>query len=76
MGRWGQIFHFLASENVNGDHMDLGVTVLASLGGGHFDDLAWAALDDDVAVLPQGRALHREGCGGTGVGAAEVDFML
>ena len=76
MGGWRQIFQLLAGEDVDGDHVDLGVTVLASLGGGHFDNLAGAALNDDVPVLPQGRALHREGGRGTGVGATEVDFML
>lgn len=76
VGRWRQIFHLLASEDVDGDQVDLGVAVLASLGGGHFDDLAWAALDDDVTVLPQGRALHWEGHGGASIGAVEGDFML
>ena len=31
--------------------MDLGVTVLASLGGGHVDDLAGLAFDHDELVL-------------------------
>jgi hypothetical protein len=61
VGGWAQIFELLAGENINGDKMDLSVTVLSSLGGGHFDDLAWALFDDDEAVLPQGRALHRVG---------------
>jgi hypothetical protein len=76
VSRRRQIFQLLAREDVDGDDVDLGVAMLASLGGGHLDDLAWAVLDDDVAVLPQGRTLHREGGGGTGIGAAEVDFML
>ena len=76
MGGGRQIFQLLAGEDVDGDDVDLGVAVLARLGGGHLDDLARAVLDDDVPVLPQGRALHREGGGGTGIGAAEVDLML
>ena len=28
--------------HIDGDEMDLGVTVLARLGGGHVNDLAWA----------------------------------
>jgi hypothetical protein len=76
VGGWRQIFQLLAREDVDGDDVDLGMTVLAGLGGGHFDDLAWTAFDDDVPVLPQGRALHREGGRGTRIGAAEVDFML
>jgi hypothetical protein len=42
-----QIFKLLAGKDVDGGKMDLGVTVLASLGSGHFDDLAGTALDDD-----------------------------
>ena len=38
---------------VLGDKVDLGVSVLSSLGGGHVDDLARSSLDDDVTVLPQ-----------------------
>ena len=76
VGGRAQIFKLFASENVDGDKMDLGVTVFSSLGGRHFHDLAWAALNDDEAVLPQGRALHREGGGGTGIGALERDLML
>jgi hypothetical protein len=56
-----------APTHVNGDKVDLGVTVLARLGGGHVDDLARATLDDDVTVLAKGRALHpaRVSGGGT-----------
>ena len=55
----GKIFELLVGEDIDGNQMDLCVAVLASLGGGHFHNLAWALLDDDEAVLPQGRALHR-----------------
>jgi hypothetical protein len=71
-----QIFQLLVGEDVEGDQVNLGVTVLASLGGGHFDDLARATLDHDVAVLAQGRALHRVGGRGTGIGALEGVLML
>ena len=77
VGGRGEIFELLASENINGDEMDLGVTVLAGLGGGHVDNLARAALDNDVTVLPQGRTLHGVGGGGTGIGGLEsVALML
>lgn len=76
MGGGAQIFKLLGGEDVDGDEMDLGVTVLASLGGGHFDDLARAVLDDDEAVLPQSRTLHGVGGGGTGIGALEGVLML
>lgn len=67
VGRGGEILELLASEDVEGHKMDLGVTVLAGLGGRHVDNLARTALDHDVAVLPQGGTLHREGGRGTGI---------
>lgn len=71
-----QILQLLSGEDVNGDHVDFGVAVLASLGRRHFDDLAWTALDHDVPVLPQGRTLHREGGRGTRIDAVKGVFML
>ena len=68
--------NFLPGEDVDGDQVHLGVTVLAGLGGGHFDDLAGTVLDDDETVLPQGRALHREGRRGTGIGALEGVLLM
>ncbi len=76
MGGRAQILELLAGEDVDGDEMDLGVTVLASLGGGHVDNLAGAALDHDEAVLAQGRALHGVGRRGAGVDGVEVVLML
>jgi hypothetical protein len=66
----------LASEDVKGDKVDLGVTVLASLGGRHVDNLAGAALDHDEAVLAQSRALHGVGERRAGVGGLEGGIML
>lgn len=76
VGGGAKLFELLGGEDVDGDQVNLGVTVLASLGGGHLDDLARAVLDDDEAVLPQSRALHGEGLGGTGIGALEGVLML
>lgn len=76
MGRWGEIFQLLAGEDVDGDDVDLGVTVLARLGGGHFNDLAGSVLDDDEAVLSESRTLHRICLGGTGVGRLEGVLVL
>ena len=76
MSGWGEIFHLLAGEDVESNQVDLCMTVLSSLGGGHFDDLAWAALDDNEAVLSQGGTLHRVGGRGTGVRGLEGVFML
>ena len=76
VGGWAEIFKFLGSENINGDKMNLGMTVLSGLGGGHFDNLARTALDHDETVLPQGRALHGVGGRSTGIGALKSNIML
>lgn len=76
MGGGREIFVLLAGEDIGSDQMDLGVTVLASLGGRHVDNLARAALDNDEAVLTQSRALHREGERRTGIGGLEGDIVL
>ena len=76
MGGGRQIFELLASEDVERDQVDLGVTVLSSLGGRHVDNLAGTTLDHNVTVLTQSRALHRVGSGGTGIGAVEGVLVL
>jgi hypothetical protein len=76
VSRRRQILQFLAGKDVDSDKVDLGVTVLASLGSGHFDDLAWAALDDDEPVLPQRRTLHGVGGRGASIGAFEGVLVL
>lgn len=76
VGGGGQIFEFLAGEDVEGDKVDLGVTVLTGLGGGHVDDLAGTALDNNVSVLAQSGTLHGEGVRGAGIGRLESDIVL
>ena len=76
MGGRAKFFKLLASEDVDGDQMDLGVAVLASLGSRHVDDLAGAVLDHDETVLSQGRALHGESGRGAGIGGLEGVLML
>ena len=76
VGGRAEIFELLAGEDIDSDKMDLGVTVLASLGGAHFDDLARAALDDDETVLTQSGTLHRIGGRGASIGALESMLML
>jgi len=76
MGGRAQIFEFLAGEDIDGNKMDLCVTVLTGLGGGHFDDLARAILDDHEAVLSQGRALHGKGGRGTSIGTLEGMLLM
>ena len=76
MGGRAKFFEFLASENINGGKMDFGVAMLASLGGRHVNDLAWAVLDDNKAVLPQGRALHGIGGGSASIGRIKSVIML
>ena len=75
VGGGGDIFQFLPGEDIDGDQVDLGVTVLASLGGGHVNDLARTALDDDVSVFAQSRALGGVGEGGTGTCLLELVLM-
>ena len=76
VGGGAEIFELLASEDVYGNEMDLGVAMLAGFGRTHFDDLAGAALDDDESVLAKRRALHRVGFGSTRIGALEGMLML
>jgi hypothetical protein len=76
VGGGAKFFKLLAGEDVDGDEMDLGVAVLASLGSRHIDDLARTVLDHNEAVLPQGRALHGEGGRGAGIGGLEGVLML
>lgn len=52
--------------------MNFSVAVLSGFGSGHLDDFAGATLKHDETVLAQGRALHREGGGGTGVPGLEM----
>lgn len=54
MSGGAKIFELFAGKDVDSDQMNLGVAVLARLGGGHFDDFAGTALDDDETILPQG----------------------
>ena len=58
MSGWAKFFELLAGEDIDGNQMNLSVTVFASLGGGHVNDLARAVLDADETILSQGRALH------------------
>lgn len=76
VSRGGEILVLLAGEDVESDKVDLGVTVLASLGGGHVDNLAGTALDHNETVLAQSRALHGVGERGTGIGRLEGNIML
>ena len=76
VGGRAKIFVLLAGEDVEGDEMDLGVTVLAGLGGGHVDNLAGTALDHDETVLSQSRALHGVGERGAGIGRLEGNIVV
>ena len=76
MGGGTEIFQLLAGKDIDGDEMDLGVTVLSGLGGAHFNDLARAALDNNEAVFAERRALHRIGERGASISALEGVLML
>jgi hypothetical protein len=53
VGGWTKFFELLTGEDINGNKMDLSVTVLAGLGGRHVDNLAGAVLDHNEAVLAE-----------------------
>lgn len=74
--RRAEIFELLASEDVESNKMDLSVAMLASLRGGHIDNLARASLDDNKSVLPQSRTLHGVGGRCTSIGGFEGVVML
>lgn len=76
MGRGGEILELLAGEDIDGDQVNLGVTVLAGLGGRHVNNLAGTALDDNVSVLAESGTLHGEGQGSTRGGTLELDVVL
>lgn len=76
MGGRAKIFQFFPSENINRNEMHFGMSVLARLGSTHFHDFARAAFNHNKAVLPQGRALHRIGCGSASISAIESVLML
>jgi len=69
------ILVFAVGEDVECDHVHLGVAVLAGLGRGHLNDLAGAALNHDESSLPQCRALHGVGVGGAGIGDLEIEVI-
>jgi len=76
VGRRRKIFELLAGEDVNGSQVDLGVTVLSSLGGRHIDNLAGTVLDDNETVLTESGTLHGVGGRSTSIGAVEGVLML
>jgi len=67
-----QLLKLLAGEDIDGDEMALGVTVLASLGGGHVRDLAGTVFDADVSTLADGSRLLGEGERGTRLAGLEL----
>ena len=76
VGGGGEILKLLGGEDIGGDQVNLGVTVLASLGGRHVNDLARTVLDHNVATLAQSRTLHGVGERGSGISRIESDIVL
>lgn len=66
------IYSLFAVKNVDTDQVDFSMTVLSSFRSGHLDNLARTTLEHDETVLAEGRALHGEGGGGTGVPSLEM----
>merc|ERR1712029_939006 len=75
VGGGANIFAFLSCENVEGDHVDFGVTVLTGLGGGHLHNLARAALNHNKSVFTQSRTLHRVGGRSSSISRLEIKFI-
>lgn len=67
-----QINLLFAVENINSNQVDFGMTVLASLRGGHLNNLAGATFEHDETVLAQSRTLHGEGGRSPGIPGLEV----
>jgi len=76
VGGRAQILVLLLGEDIKGDEVDLGVSVLAGLGGGHIHNLAGPALDHDESSLAQSRALHGEGIGSDALGGLELLLVV
>jgi len=53
VGGWAEILVSLVGEDVVSNEMDLSVSVLSGLGGGHIGNLAWVSLEHHKAVLAQ-----------------------
>jgi len=70
------IFQFLSGEDVSSDQVDLGMSVLASLGSRHINDFARASLDYNVSAFAEGAALHGEGEGSPGGGTLELLLLM
>jgi uncharacterized membrane protein len=51
VGGWADIFVLFVGEDVDADHVHLGVAVLAGLRGRHFDDLAGATLEPKQSII-------------------------
>merc|ERR1719369_344201 len=64
--RWANIFVLLTIEDIKGDQMNFGVSVLSGFGSGHIDDLACLSLDHNELIFTKGRALLWVGKGGSG----------
>jgi len=75
VGRRADILELFTGEQIDGDHVDLGVTVLSGLGGGHLHDFAGATLDHDVTALSERGALHGEGLGSAGISGSEIEII-
>jgi hypothetical protein len=76
VGGGTKLFVLLGSEDVDTNEMDLGMTVLACLGGRHIDDLAGTTLDDHETVLSKSGTLLEEGGRGGSANLAKVVVML
>lgn len=76
VGGRAHIFMLLVGKDVDANQVNLGMSVLAGLGGGHLHNFAGMSLQHNIPVLTQSRALHRVGGGGAGLASREVKIGI
>ena len=64
------------TEDIKGDQVNFGVSVLSGFGSGHIDDLACLSLDHNELIFTKGRALLWVGKGGSRTGLFELIIFV
>lgn len=55
---WTQIFVLFPRKNIQGNEMNLCMSMFPSLGGGHLHHFTWTTFDHDESSLSKSRTLH------------------
>jgi len=74
VGGWAELLTGVTGEDIVGEELALGMSVLSGLGDGNILDLAGLALDHDVSTLADRTGLNGDGHGGTGISG--VNFVI